>query len=572
MVITGHFVDGAWALREGLLYFKRLDGTASPSWMANALMQTLTGHGIQDRVFALTIDTASPNDEMLRMVESLQLQQAPLPSDIEIIRTPYLTSVVKLCLNRFLEHMGALPLDEIEQEFFGRRRLALDRAMKRGRAHEISHTLNKLRYLQFNMIEWEDYSETFKNLQDNGERLLLISDSKSRWNSTFLMLHRAEKLREFIAPFCAHHGYAKRLLDDEEWRQIDYLLCVMEPFVEVVNHLALGGQASMQSVLHYYQNLFEHLEDSIKQLRKKHVPWKRQILESLEICREELAKAHEETTQNSIYAVGTMLAPDFKYRFFRSDKWEKEKRGTYQVAFRKFLLRCQEKPLEPFDHCLLSMKTTHESYDWIDTDSELHDGWFFNESLEFWKAEHDTSPCVAKLARNLLPVPASGGAIERLFNTARQASCDLNLPESFMVLNPKLMLKPKPRRITEEFEGQFLSTFTTKFKFTSDQSQQYEILVAVPEEKEILFEETDVFGGGFPNVMDDVSISDTEETDDSADDRVDSGLKLELPDYTAQRRMSGRKRKAREEEDYQYQLTLSTAVVFTPKDLENSVE
>ncbi|KAJ5734405.1 hypothetical protein N7493_003191 [Penicillium malachiteum] len=91
LVITGHFVDEDWALREVLLYFKRLDGTENPSWMANALMQTLTGHGIQDRVFALT---ALPCNKMSLLLQSLQLQQAPLPSDIEIIQTPYLTSVV----------------------------------------------------------------------------------------------------------------------------------------------------------------------------------------------------------------------------------------------------------------------------------------------------------------------------------------------------------------------------------------------------------------------------------------------------------------------------------------------
>ncbi|KAJ5708285.1 hypothetical protein N7488_008086 [Penicillium malachiteum] len=82
---------------------------------------------------------------------SLRLQQAPLSGDIEIIQTPYLTSVVKLCLHRILEHLGALPLNDMEEETFTKRKSALDQAIGPGRAYEISHTLNKFRYTQFHM-------------------------------------------------------------------------------------------------------------------------------------------------------------------------------------------------------------------------------------------------------------------------------------------------------------------------------------------------------------------------------------------------------------------------------------
>ncbi|KAJ5622259.1 hypothetical protein N7528_005491 [Penicillium herquei] len=479
LVITGNFVDEDWALREVLLYFKRLDGTESPSWMANALMQTLTGHGIQDRVFALTIDTASPYKEMPLLLQSLRLQQAPLPSDIEIIQTPYLTSVVKLCLHRILEHLGALPLNDMEDEIFIKKKLALDQAIGRGHVYEISHTLNKLRYLHFHMNYFEEGQEAFKDLQDdrNGEKLLLISDAQKR------------RLRNLIAPFCAHYGYEELLLDDEEWLQVDQLLCIMEPFVQVISDLTFEKQSSIQSVLNYYQILFQDLEYSMKQLREERVPWKRQIFDSLEVCREELAGYHEQTTQNSIYAVSTMLAPDLKFQFFRSDDWEKEKLDIYRSSFEQALLRCQEKPETPIKEALLSSEANDELCQWLD--SESHDGWCFNDSLEFWTAEHSTYPCVAKLARNILPVPASGGVVERLFNTARQASCGLNLPEELLILKPKLIYKPKPCPITEEFETQFLSTFTTSFEFSPDQSTQYRIFVALPEEKEILAEERD---------------------------------------------------------------------------------
>ncbi|KAJ5708286.1 hypothetical protein N7488_008087 [Penicillium malachiteum] len=279
------------------------------------------------------------------------------------------------------------------------------------------------------------------------------------------MLNRASKLQECIASFCARYGYEEFLLDDEEWLQADYLLCVMEPFVEILLSLTLDEQASIH-----------HLEESMKHLRKKQVPWKRQILESLEVCRETLAGYHEQTTRNSIYA------------FFSSDGWEKEKRDTYRSSFEKALLRCQEKPETPIKEALLLSEANDELCRRLDSGT-----------LEFWKAEHRTYPCVAKLARNILPVQASSGVIERLFNTARQASSKLNLPKHFLVVKPELISKPKPRSITEEFGAQFLSTFTTSFSFSGDQSTQYEILVAFREEKEIMAEEDFVMSFRFPN-------------------------------------------------------------------------
>ncbi|KAJ5731261.1 uncharacterized protein N7483_005769 [Penicillium malachiteum] len=262
MVLTGHFIDKDFALREVLLYFKCLDGTETTSWKANALIQTLTGHGIQDRIFALTVDTTLSNKETFMLLDAIS--HTSLSSDIEILRTPYLTSIVKRCLNRILKRIKALPPDEIKHCTLIRRKSAI----ARGHFHDISHTLNKLRYLQIHTIECHERAETFKNFQKdiNGEKLLLISDVKTLWNLTFLMLRRAKRLREFIAPFCAHYGYEKLLLDDEDWFQIDYLLCVMEPFVQVMHNLTRGGYASIQSVLYYYQNLLESLAGSMKQL------------------------------------------------------------------------------------------------------------------------------------------------------------------------------------------------------------------------------------------------------------------------------------------------------------------
>ncbi|OQD89288.1 hypothetical protein PENVUL_c320G00605, partial [Penicillium vulpinum] len=56
------------------------------------------------------------------------------------------------------------------------------------------------------------------------------------------------------------------------------------------------------------------------------VPWKQQILSSLEAGRLKLDKYYSQTDhdRDHLYAISTMLAPDNRFQFFLSDDWTKE--------------------------------------------------------------------------------------------------------------------------------------------------------------------------------------------------------------------------------------------------------
>jgi hypothetical protein len=52
------------------------------------------------------------------------------------------------------------------------------------------------------------------------------------------MLRRAKRLRRFFVPFCTELDRPDLALNDEEWRQIDYLLWITEPFFDFTNELS----------------------------------------------------------------------------------------------------------------------------------------------------------------------------------------------------------------------------------------------------------------------------------------------------------------------------------------------
>ncbi|KAJ5731262.1 uncharacterized protein N7483_005770, partial [Penicillium malachiteum] len=193
-----------------------------------------------------------------------------------------------------------------------------------------------------------------------------------------------------------------------------------------------------------------------------------------------------------------MLAPNLKFQFFCSGDWKKETCDIYRDTFEKALLRCQEKLGQNSSKNSFQTGLTKRQANGLIA-VEPHNEWSHKDSIEFWKKTYNTALRLVRLARVFLPVPASGGAVERFFDTARQASCDLNIPHCYSCLNPKR------RPITEVFQKQFTYTFTTRFEFSPDQLKQYKILVAAPEEREILTEEDYMLCRGLPNVEEEFS-------------------------------------------------------------------
>jgi hypothetical protein len=81
------------------------------------------------------------------------------------------------------------------------------------------------------------------------------------------------------------------------------------------------------------------------QLKWKRVPWKQQMLRSLEAGRDKLSEYYTQTNsaKRHIYAISTMLSPDNRFQFFLTDDWEKKWRDIYRRSFQEALLPYQER-------------------------------------------------------------------------------------------------------------------------------------------------------------------------------------------------------------------------------------
>ncbi|KAF7174239.1 hypothetical protein CNMCM6106_008367 [Aspergillus hiratsukae] len=298
--------------------------------------------------------------------------------------------------------------------------------------------------------------EAFLGLQAEDPKLVPIQDVRTRWNSTFLMLRRAKRLSSIFNLYCDQHGHPQFKIDKEEWRQIDYLLCITQPFYKFTTGLSKTKNVTIHNVFRVYNRLFDHLDTSICTLQRKRVSWKQVMLHALEAARDKLKFYYDKTedVHGNLYAIGTILAPQHKLKFFSSKEWEMdpETRLRYKAYLERYMEPYQQQ--QPVSQSLPTSAVEqddddldyilddhiHPDTERVDSHDELQQyletRMFFTETflfeltsltlatkniapLTFWREKQQQLPTLASVARDIFSIPATGAGVERLFNSAR---------------------------------------------------------------------------------------------------------------------------------------------------------
>jgi hypothetical protein len=158
------------------------------------------------------------------------------------------------------------------------------------------------------------------------------------------MLRRARKLRAIFLAFSDEWERPDLVLDNEEWRQIDYLLHITHPFYEFTTELSRTRDVTVHYTFKMYNLLFDHIDGCIRQLTRKRVPWKKKMHAALEASWAKLKHYYSKTDSipGDLYAVSTMLSPVDKYAFFLTENWEPQYCTQYRQSFKDALRPYQD--------------------------------------------------------------------------------------------------------------------------------------------------------------------------------------------------------------------------------------
>lgn len=173
------------------------------------------------------------------------------------------------------------------------------------------------------------------------------------------MLRRVKRLHITSNKFCSDYDQHHFTLSAEGWRQIDYLLCILQPFFMLTTLVCHTKDSNIHLVFRIYNKLFDHLERSMHQLHWKKVPWKQLMLSSLKAAKEKLKKYYGDTDdiEGNLYALGMILAPSSKMEFFSTSDWDldpeigkdyrKEYRESLQSLFERYSQHIPSEMIQP---------------------------------------------------------------------------------------------------------------------------------------------------------------------------------------------------------------------------------
>ena len=270
------------------------------------------------------------------------------------------------------------------------------------------------------------------------------------------MLRRAKRLQSIFDEFCQEYNLQDMQLSQDEWRQVDYLLSITQPFFIFTNVVSKSKDITIHTVFGIYNALFSHIEKSKRRLYPKKVPWKTVILKALSYAKDKLSEYYgaTDTIDDDLYAIGTIMAPQNKLEFFQTPEWGPKWHVRYRKSLEKYLMPYEKRysDIQPTSHgspsaaqvsdleMLISKATPVQSQTNATDELRRYIGsgkLMISRSLSlfslliifigtrlvtprvFWKDHQDEFPILASLARDVLSTPATGSGVERLFNSAR---------------------------------------------------------------------------------------------------------------------------------------------------------
>jgi len=138
------------------------------------------------------------------------------------------------------------------------------------------------------------------------------------------MFRYAKRLQLIFDEFCQEYNQPYIQFSQEEWRQVDYLLSITQPFFIFTNMVSKSNDITIHTVFGIYNALFNYIEKSKTQLARKKINWKTVMLKALLYAKNKLSVYYSatDTIGDDLYAIGTIIVSQNKLEFFQISEWE----------------------------------------------------------------------------------------------------------------------------------------------------------------------------------------------------------------------------------------------------------
>ncbi|CUA72929.1 Zinc finger BED domain-containing protein 4 [Homo sapiens] [Rhizoctonia solani] len=297
------------------------------------------------------------------------------------------------------------------------------------------------------------------------ERRAIIKGVKVGWNSILAEIRRAILLKSAINQYVAtldegKTGAALRrarklkkkwTITDEEWDALEELVKILEPFEAATRGYSKRGRTVLHSVLPTYAVLRQMLIDSRVRLSVSSVGSDiiDTLIEALKAGEKKLQKYFDLAIESDFTLLASILHPGMRLVYFQdTQRWgalgeSLVKRGQALLEYLYDLYK-QETSSEQAEYQPTPRpRPSSSTSGWIDgllqLSNETKDSAFLEEVQNYlngkyrykggdisiwWRENEPNLPVLARIARDILAIPATSVSVERLFSRCKLVMSD----------------------------------------------------------------------------------------------------------------------------------------------------
>jgi hypothetical protein len=178
----------------------------------------------------------------------------------------------------------------------------------------------------------------------NLKRLMLILNVTIKWNNQYDMLIQFQDLRLTIQwwLFRKNDAYSILFFQEMKWTQVKYLIQLLKSIKNVINYLSQIKTVTIHKIWEIYDNLFNHLKNQKKKIRKiSRSLWIKILSDAVKAKRIKLAIYNDKTKQFferflnfaiilnlkiklKLYRVSQFITKHYHVRAYNDQNWDDE--------------------------------------------------------------------------------------------------------------------------------------------------------------------------------------------------------------------------------------------------------
>jgi hypothetical protein len=475
--VVAMWIDADGRRQSTVLGLRRLYGEHTGENIGSAILELLGEYDVGgEQIGYFMLDNASSNDAA---VEHILRELCPwmTPRQRRHRRLRCLGHIINLCCQAFLMGRDCEKyLAKLEKHYQRGDYAKVEELWKKfgclGRLH------NLVRYIRLSPQRREEFAAIVMGGHlTEFDRLELIQNNSTRWNSWFHSITRALNVRERLEIFSARHvpgkgshGIANFRLDGQHWFELEKIELALKDFY-AATLLSEGKKASLADWFSTLDCLLREISETkdhyneIDTEDSTHFTWK-----YLQGCADAAWSKCEEYYNNQqmnwqnrfpedtdlppAYYASQVLDPYRKWAWFRQEwvlqgskekqqwfdraqsavkeLWETEYKGKYPVEIPPPPVRKERDPDPAFDRqrehkriridAPVSAADLYEQY--ISSDRLHDDEAGCDEAIAYWLSRYDSQRDLARFALDLLAISPMSDECERVFSSAKLTVVD----------------------------------------------------------------------------------------------------------------------------------------------------